>query len=84
MPLSLQGVLSGCVIVLSISMTAFSTPILLGGTINKTMPYLVYQQNLLVGNWNLGSALALFLLCVTLLIVAVLSRVTRVKWEAAQ
>lgn len=84
LPLSLQGILSGCIIVFSISMTAFSTPVLLGGTINKTMPYLVYQQNLLLANWHLGSALALFLLCVTLTIVGLMSRLTRVKWEAAQ
>ena len=65
LPPSLPGVVSGCVIVFSISMTAFSTPVLLGGSSNKTMPYLIYQQNLLLANWHFGSALAIVLLIVT-------------------
>jgi putative spermidine/putrescine transport system permease protein len=66
--------LSGCVIVFSISMTAFTTPVLLGGAKNKTMSYLIYQQNLLLSNWHLGSALAVILLLVTLAIVFLLTR----------
>jgi putative spermidine/putrescine transport system permease protein len=71
-PLSVPGILSGCMIVFAISMTAFSTPVLLGGAANKTMPYLIYQQNLLLSNWHLGSALAFVLLAATLLGVAFL------------
>jgi putative spermidine/putrescine transport system permease protein len=76
-PLSLPGVLSGCIIVFSISMTAFTTPILLGGVKNKTMPYLVYQENLLLSRWGLGSALAFVLLALTLAIVFLLTRITQ-------
>lgn len=65
-PPSIPGVLSGCIFVFSISMTAFSTPVLLGGTANKTLPYLVYQNNLLLADWHLGSAIAFALLVVTL------------------
>jgi len=65
-PLSIPGVLSGCMIVFAISMTAFSTPVLLGGAANKTMPYLIYQQNLMLADWHMGSALAFVLLAATL------------------
>lgn len=74
-PLSVPGILSGCMIVFAISMTAFSTPVLLGGAANKTMPYLIYQQNLLLSNWHVGSALAFVLLAATLLGVAALRQV---------
>jgi putative spermidine/putrescine transport system permease protein len=76
-PLSLPGVLSGCIIVFSISMTAFTTPILLGGVKNKTTPYLIYQENLLLSRWGLGSALAFVLLVITLAIVFALTRLTK-------
>ena len=77
LPLSLPGVLSGCIIVFSISMTAFTTPILLGGIKNKTMPYLIYQENLLLSHWGLGSALAFVLLVLTLSIVFLMTRVVQ-------
>lgn len=77
LPLSLPGVLSGCIIVFSVSMTAFTTPILLGGVKNKTTPYLIYQENLLLSRWGLGSALAFVLLLFTLTIVLALTRLTK-------
>ena len=73
-PLSIPGILSGCMIVFAISMTAFTTPVLLGGAGNKTMPYLIYQQNLLLSNWHVGSALAFVLLAATLFGVEVFRR----------
>lgn len=75
LPASLPGAIAGAIIVFSMSMTAFSTPVLIGGAVRKTMAYLVYQQNLLLGNWQFGSALAFVLLGVTVAIVTVLSRI---------
>lgn len=68
-PPSIPGVLAGSIFVFAISMTAFSTPVLLGGTANKTLSYLVYQRNLLLADWHLGSAIAFALLIVTLMFV---------------
>jgi len=76
-PLSMPGIIAGATIVFTISMTAFSTPILLGGSQNKTMPYLIFQQVMLTSNWHMGSALALFLMAFTLAIVFLIRRVTR-------
>lgn len=75
LPLSLPGLMSGCVIVFSIAMTAFTIPILLGGAKNKTMAYLIYQEQLLLANWQQGSALAVLLLLATLSVVFILGRV---------
>ncbi|MGV6876374.1 ABC transporter permease [Pseudochelatococcus sp. B33] len=73
LPLSAPGVVAGCAIVFSLSMTAFSTPVLLGGAQNKTMPFLIYQQNLVLGDWQVGSALAIILLAVTTTVLAILT-----------
>jgi putative spermidine/putrescine transport system permease protein len=82
LPLSKPGVVAGCVIVFSIAMTAFSTPVLLGGSRNKTMPYVVYQTNLVVGDWHLGSALAFILLFLTIAVVQIISRLGHERQEA--
>jgi putative spermidine/putrescine transport system permease protein len=74
-PLSVPGVQSGCVIVFATSMTAFATPVLLGGSANKTMAYMIYQQNLLLANWNMGGAIAFVLLAITLVCVFAMNRV---------
>jgi putative spermidine/putrescine transport system permease protein len=74
LPLSFPGVQSGLVLVFASSMTAFATPMLLGGSANKTMAFMIYQQNLLLGNWNMGGAVAFVLLAVTLGIVFAMNR----------
>lgn len=77
LPPSLPGVAAGCIFIFSISMTAFSTPVLLGGSSNKTLPFVIYQRNLLLADWHLGSALAFGLLIVTLVCVQGLTRFLR-------
>lgn len=83
LPLSLPGVIGGSTIVFTISMTAFSTPILLGGSLSKTMPYLIYQRVMLMFNWRMGSALALFLLVATIILVFMLARGLRLMTKYA-
>ena len=77
LPLSIPGIIAGMTIVFTIAMTAFSTPILLGGSRSKTMPYLIYQQVMLSSDWHMGSALALFLLLTTVVCVFLLTRTAR-------
>ncbi|GAA4323807.1 ABC transporter permease [Pigmentiphaga soli] len=76
-PLSVPGIVAGCSIVFSISMTAFSTPVLLGGTANKTMPFIVYQQNLVLFDSHTGGALAITLLAASLLVLWGFKRLSR-------
>jgi putative spermidine/putrescine transport system permease protein len=70
-PLSLPGVAAGCLIVFTLSASAFITPALLGGPRVKVMSYLAYQQTLLLSDWPYGSAIAFILLGVTAVTVAV-------------
>ncbi|MGG1397416.1 ABC transporter permease [Bacillus salipaludis] len=74
LPLSLPGIVSGCVLVFSLSMSAYVTPSLMGGANVPMMPVVVYDQinNLL--KWTFGSALSYVLLLITLLSVFIFTR----------
>jgi len=65
LPLSLPGIAAGSLIVFTLSMSAFITPVLLGGPRVKVMSYLAYQQTLLLSDWPYGSAIAFVLLALT-------------------
>jgi putative spermidine/putrescine transport system permease protein len=65
LPLSLPGVAAGCLIVFTLSTSAFITPALLGGPRVKVMSFLAYQQTLLLSDWPYGSAIAFVLLALT-------------------
>ncbi|MCI2256445.1 ABC transporter permease [Domibacillus sp. PGB-M46] len=79
LPLSLPGVYSGIVLVFSLSMSAFVTPTLLGGTSVKVMPALTYQQIMFTLNWPLGAAISFILLGTTIFLVSTFTKVTETK-----
>jgi putative spermidine/putrescine transport system permease protein len=74
LPLSLPGIVSGCVLVFSLSMSAYVTPALMGGANVPVMPVVAYDQinNLL--RWTFGSAISYVLLATTLITVTVFTR----------
>ncbi|MBI4277546.1 MAG: ABC transporter permease [Armatimonadetes bacterium] len=61
-PLSLPGVISGVVIVFTLSAGAIVTPAVLGGPRMQTMGTLIYQLMTATLNWPFGSAVAFILL----------------------
>lgn len=79
LPLSLPGVFSGIVLVFSLSMSAFVTPTLLGGTAVKVMPILTYQQIMFTLNWPLGTAVSFVLLASTIFLVTLFTKVTQTR-----
>jgi putative spermidine/putrescine transport system permease protein len=69
LPLSLPGILAGSLLVFALSISAYVTPFLMGGTDVLTLPMLIYQQ---VGaSFNLGfaGALGVVLLAVSLVVI---------------
>lgn len=68
-PLSLPGVLSGCIIVFSLSSGVFVLPALLGGTNLRVLSLLAYQQTTTTLNYPLGAAVAFLLLAIVLTVV---------------
>jgi putative spermidine/putrescine transport system permease protein len=69
LPQIMPGVLSGAVIVFSLSASAFATPAIIGGRRLKVAATLAYDEFLNTLNWPLGAAVAVLLLLALVLIV---------------
>ena len=69
LPLSLPGILAGSLLVFALSISAYVTPSLMGGTDVLTLPMLIAQQVGTSFNPNFAGALGVILLSVCLLIV---------------
>ncbi|MEJ0069887.1 MAG: ABC transporter permease [Pseudomonadota bacterium] len=76
LPLSLPGIVAGSLLVFALAISAYVTPILMGGFEIITLPILIYQQ-ISGTSFNLGfaGALAMVLLAVSLGLVVLYSRV---------
>ena len=68
MPQIMPGVLSGAIIVFSLSASAFATPAIIGGRRLKVAATLAYDEFLNTLNWPLGAAVASLLLLALVLI----------------
>lgn len=68
LPQAIPGVLSGSLIVFSLSASAFATPAILGGRRVKVVSTTVYDEFLSTLNWPLGAAIAMLLLVSVLVI----------------
>jgi putative spermidine/putrescine transport system permease protein len=69
LPLSLPGIVAGSLVVFALSISAYVTPILMGGFSIITLPILIYQQVSGVFNFGFAAALGLILLVVSLAVV---------------
>lgn len=74
LPLSLPGIMGGSLLVFALAISAYVTPILMGGFSVITLPILIYQQISGVFNFGFGAALGLILLLVSLVIVVLYHR----------
>ncbi|WPS89583.1 ABC transporter permease [Brevibacillus halotolerans] len=79
LPLSIPGVFAGITLVFSLSMSAYVTPALMGGTSVKVIPVLAFEQIMSTLNWPLGAALAILLLSSTVVLVTLFSRLVETK-----
>lgn len=67
-PLSIPGIISGCVLVFTMSMTSYVTPKLLGGSKYRVMATMVVQKINVTFDWGAASAISYILLAVILLV----------------
>jgi putative spermidine/putrescine transport system permease protein len=74
LPLSLPGIVSGIVLVFSMSMSAYVTPALMGGANVPMLPVVAYDQIIHLLRWTYGSAVSYVLLGITLAIVTIFTR----------
>jgi putative spermidine/putrescine transport system permease protein len=75
LPLSLPGILAGSLLVFALSISAYVTPSLMGGTDVLTLPMLIAQQVGTSFNPNFAGALGVILLSVCLVIVIAYNRI---------
>ena len=73
-PLSLPGVVSGITMVFMPAVTTFAISRLLGGGKFMLIGDLIEQQFTVVGDWNFGSAVSIFMMIIILISMAVMSR----------
>jgi spermidine/putrescine transport system permease protein len=79
LPLSMPGVLSGCVMVFLLACGAYVTPQLLGGTTGIMFGNIIAPQYTVTNNWALGAALSVVLILVVLLCLLVFGRKVRLN-----
>ena len=80
LPLSMPGILAGSLLVFALAISAYVTPVLLGGNNVLTLPMLIYQQVSASFNLGFAGALGVVLLAVSLALVfaynSILGRLT--------
>ncbi len=72
-PLSMPGLIAGCLLVFASATTAFISQTVIGGVRLIYLPLLIWQQSLVVFNWPLAAVASLTLLISVLSVVAALS-----------
>jgi putative spermidine/putrescine transport system permease protein len=77
LPLSLPGVIAGCILTYSACVTAFVTQTLIGGARLIYMPLHIYQQAVGANNWPFAAAISVIFMVAVLVIVGVLSAIGR-------
>ena len=76
LPLSAPGIISGCILVFTLSMTSYVTPKLLGGSKFRMMSTMVFQEVNINFNWGFASAISYILLFTILIILLIASYAT--------
>src|SRR5262249_50777203 len=79
LPLSIPGMVSGCLMVASLSIGAFTTPALLSGGREPFVPLLIEQQVLQLLNYPIGAALATILVVTVLILNALVFRIFQTR-----
>ncbi|AZP04348.1 ABC transporter permease [Jeotgalibaca ciconiae] len=67
-PLSIPGVIVGSILVFTGTLTAYTTPQLLGGNQNMMMSTFLYQNAMTLGNWQDAGVIALIMIVTTVLV----------------
>lgn len=75
LPLSLPGVLAGCILVFILSASAYATPSLLGGLRISVLAMQVYDQAIVYLNWPEAAVISTALFVIIALVVLVATRV---------
>lgn len=76
-PLSVPGLITGSVLVFCGSLTAYTTPLLLGGSDTRMLATLIYQDAYTLGDWAAASVVAVVMIFVSVVVNGVINGVAR-------
>jgi putative spermidine/putrescine transport system permease protein len=77
LPLSLPGILVGAVLVFTGSITAYTTPNLLGGNKNMLLATFIYQRAMSLSDWTGAGVVALIMILLTFVAVNIMQTLAR-------
>lgn len=72
-PLSVPGLIVGSILVFTGSITAYTTPQLLGGSKAKVLSTLIYQSAMTLFDWNTAAVVATIMIITTLAVSAIIN-----------
>ncbi|MGY8685969.1 ABC transporter permease, partial [Bradyrhizobium sp. UFLA05-153] len=84
LPLSAQGLLSAFLICFTLSISAFVVPMVLGRGKIMFVSNLIYNRFSELANFPSGSAVAIIMLAISLLVIYAVSRLARSRWDAVR
>jgi putative spermidine/putrescine transport system permease protein len=84
LPLTIPGIVAGCLLTYAASITAFITQSLIGGGQLLFMPMYIYQQASTLSNWPFAAAISIIFLVAVLLAVSVFNTLGRLSKGYAQ
>jgi putative spermidine/putrescine transport system permease protein len=73
LPLSVPGMMAGCILAFAACVTAFVTQTLIGGARLVYMPLFIYQQAIGANNWPFAAAISVIFMVAVLLVVYLLN-----------
>ncbi|MGG4147589.1 ABC transporter permease [Paenibacillus algorifonticola] len=72
-PLSIPGLIIGSILVFVGSLTAYTTPALLGGK-QRVISTFLYQNAITLNDWNAASAIATMMMIITFVVIAIMNK----------
>lgn len=76
-PLSVPGLITGSVLVFCGSLTAYTTPQLLGGSDTRMLATLIYQDGLSLNDWTAASAVAIIMIVIAVIATLLIGKLAR-------
>lgn len=73
-PNSMAGIIVGVVLVFTATLTAYTTPNILGGTRTVVLATLVQQYGTTLGRWELVSSISIFLFALTVVVITLINK----------
>jgi len=73
-PNSISGIIVGLVLVFTATLTAYTTPNILGGTRTVVLATLVQQYGTTLGRWELVSSISIFLFALTVIVITLINK----------